>query len=174
MPGLEPQRGFEPTNLPITNPNPRSDLVYQNAQMVTRFVDDRKARGLSQKGIAFYNQGLDRFLRYIEKPILSVAKEDIERFLSVLTCSPGPHPSRLSVEQHLAARLALISPSRASTDREVLKSFFTYLHDARLWSYNPLGQVKAWRIPRRERTIPTEDEVRRLLWTKVLPDEGHG
>ena len=85
----EPQRGFEPTNLPVTNPNPRSDLVYQNAEVVTRFVEDRKARGLSEKGIGFYTQGLDRFLRYIDKPILNAAKEDIQGFLAVLTCSPG-------------------------------------------------------------------------------------
>ena len=57
--------------------------------LLTDFLNDKQARGLSPQTIRFYKVYLTRFLGSIYKPVLELTKADISRFINGLTCSPG-------------------------------------------------------------------------------------
>lgn len=56
-----------------------------------------------------------------------------------------------------------MSPARVTTERKALKSLFSYLVEAGLWDYNPVAHTR--RIPnkRRERELPSEEDIQILL-----------
>ncbi|MFQ6029964.1 MAG: tyrosine-type recombinase/integrase [Dehalococcoidia bacterium] len=57
--------------------------------MLTKFLDDRRARGLSPRTCRFYDGYLKSLLRGITQPVFSMTKDDITDFLNSLTCNPG-------------------------------------------------------------------------------------
>ena len=57
--------------------------------LLTDFLNDKQARGLSPQTIRFYKVYLTRFLGSVYKPVLELTKADISRFINALTCSPG-------------------------------------------------------------------------------------
>ena len=62
---------------------------YKNRHLLTRFIADRRSRGLSPRTYQFYQGYLTRFVNSVDKPLQAVTKEDIGSFMDTLECNPG-------------------------------------------------------------------------------------
>jgi len=57
--------------------------------LLTLFLSDKQAKGLSPQTIKFYKGYLTSFFNGASKPVLTLGKEDISGFINSLTCAPG-------------------------------------------------------------------------------------
>ena len=76
-----------------------------------------------------------------------------------------PIPTTLSIKQWLAAKIQEVSPIGAGNYVRALSSFFGFLKEAGLWNTDPTAGIKKPKVGKKEREIPSEDEVAKLLTT---------
>jgi len=75
-----------------------------------------------------------------------------------------PIPNTLLIQQHLATELQRgVSKSAVACQLKALKSFFNCLYDNGLWASNPVAKLKNPKVGKKERKIPPEEDVLRLL-----------
>ena len=74
-----------------------------------------------------------------------------------------PVPTTLSIRSYLARRLNEVSAARVGNERKALKSFFAFLHEEGLWMTNLMNRIKSIKVRKRERALPTDDQIRKLL-----------
>jgi integrase/recombinase XerD len=72
-------------------------------------------------------------------------------------------PTLLSIQSYLAQRLEMVSSARVAMERKALRSFFKFLHNADLWATDPTAKIKSIKVTYRERELPTEEDIARLL-----------
>jgi site-specific recombinase XerD len=77
-----------------------------------------------------------------------------------------PYPTFLSIQSYLAQRLELVSPARVAMERKGLRSFFKFIYNADLWATDPTAKIKSIKVTYRERELPTEQDIARLLKAK--------
>ena len=76
-----------------------------------------------------------------------------------------PKPTTQSIRDYLAKRLDEgISGAAVRNMQKSLKSLFTYLCEEGLWGENPLDKMKLFKEEKREREIPTDDQIATLLY----------
>ncbi|MFC1968103.1 tyrosine-type recombinase/integrase [Chloroflexota bacterium] len=74
-----------------------------------------------------------------------------------------PYPTFLSIQCYLAERLGKVSPARVAMELKALRSLFRFLHSAGLWVIDPTAKIKSIKVTYREREIPSEEDIARLL-----------
>lgn len=75
-----------------------------------------------------------------------------------------PIPSELSIRSYLANEFRRgIGATRVKDILKALKSFFGFLYDSGLWNHNPTSRIKYPKLPKRERQIPSTEDVFKLL-----------
>jgi len=82
----------------------------------------------------------------------------VERYLE-----QDPFPTTMTIRAYLAQRLKEVSPALTSFERKALKSLFEFLYEEGLWNTNPLNGIKPIPVSFRERHLPSEESVRKLL-----------
>jgi len=85
----------------------------------------------------------------------------VERYLE-----QDPFPTSMSIREYLARRLKEVSPALTSFERKALKSLFDFLHEEGLWNTNPVNGIKPIPVSFRERRLPSEEAVQKLLQAK--------
>jgi len=93
------------------------------------------------------------------------AVRTIESYMGVVPkyLKYDPIPTFLSIQHYLADRLGKVSSARVSMERKALRSFFKFLHSAGLWQTDPTANIKSIRVRYRERELPSEDGIIKLL-----------
>jgi len=76
-----------------------------------------------------------------------------------------PFPTTLSIKQFLASKMGEISPIGVGNYIRALRSLFSFLKAEGLWNIDPTAGMKKPKVGKKEREIPTEDEVAKLLTT---------
>jgi len=76
-----------------------------------------------------------------------------------------PFPTTLSIKQFLAGKMQGISPIGVGNYVRALRSLFSFLKAEGLWNTDPTAGIKKPKVGKKEREIPTEDEVAKLLTT---------
>ena len=77
-----------------------------------------------------------------------------------------PVPTFLSIQRYLAERLSKVSPARVAMERKALHSLFKFLHTAGLWQTDPTAYLKHIKVKYRERELPSEEDIAKLLKAK--------
>ena len=111
-----------------------------NQQLITSFVQDRSARGLSPSTCKFYKGYLTRFVDEIGQPLLVLDKDDIAYCLAGLPCSPGGKHAYL----------------------RVLRAFYSWAEDHGLVRFNPCSKVRI-KVPKPVRPSVKVIDFPRLL-----------
>jgi len=76
-----------------------------------------------------------------------------------------PFPTTLSIKQFLASKMKEVSPIGVGNYVRALRSLFSFLKAEGLWSTDPTAGIKKPKVGKKEREIPSEDEVAKLLTT---------
>jgi len=76
-----------------------------------------------------------------------------------------PFPTTLSIKQFLASKMGKISPIGVGNYIRALRSLFSFLKAEGLWNTDPTAGIRKPKVGKKEREIPTEDEVTKLLTT---------
>ena len=79
-----------------------------------------------------------------------------------------PHPTYLTIQSYLAERLDKVSSARVAMERKALHSFFKFLHSAGLWQTDPTANIKPIKVTYRERELPSEEDIIKLLRAECL------
>jgi len=74
-----------------------------------------------------------------------------------------PTPTPLSIKRFLASKMIEISPIGVGNYIRALRSLFSFLKAEGLWNTDPTVGLKKPKVGKKERAIPTEDEVSKLL-----------
>lgn len=77
-----------------------------------------------------------------------------------------PTPTLLSIQKYLAERLACVSPARVAMERKALRSLFRFLRSSGLWLIDPTANLKPIKVRYKERQLPTNKDVAKLLNAK--------
>ncbi|MBA7596775.1 Tyrosine recombinase XerD [subsurface metagenome] len=76
-----------------------------------------------------------------------------------------PRPTHQTIQNYLAKRLDDgMSGASVRSMQKSLKSLFTYLYEEGLWGENPLEKMKMFKEEKREREMPTDDQIAALLY----------
>jgi len=89
----------------------------------------------------------------------------IEQYLLVVRkyIKLDSQPTFLSIQHYLATRLGQVSSSRVNTDRKALRSYFRFIHTIGLWPTDPTQNLKPIRVKYKEREIPKDEDITKLL-----------
>ena len=100
-------------------------------------------------GLQTLSEGIDLWLTHLKAIGYSAGTIALYEFNVWSYLDRDPFPTRLSIKKYLAQRLSEVSPTTVKSNRNALRSFFTYLRQALLWSHDPTAQIKAIRVPKR-------------------------
>jgi len=113
----------------------------RNRSLVEEFLLDRKHRGLSPRTCQFYQGYLGIFIRGLTRPVLSLKKADVTRFLGSLTCNQGG--------KHAYFR--------------AIRAFYRWAQEEELISKTPVDRMKAPKVPQPIRHTVNLDSLPLLL-----------
>jgi integrase/recombinase XerD len=82
-----------------------------------------------------------------------------------------PWPTYLSIQAYIAKRLEEVSPARVASERKALVSFFKFLCKAGLAHEDPTAKLEPLTVPFKEREIPDEEDVNKLLQSECFRHE---
>lgn len=95
------------------------------------------------------------------------SRNTIKTYKTLLTTylKEDPTPTTLSIKQNLAKKMQTMSPTGVGNYIRALKSLFGFLRAEGLWPQDPAAPIKRPKVGKKEREIPTEEEVTKLLTT---------
>lgn len=95
------------------------------------------------------------------------SRNTIKTYKTLLTTylKDDPTPTTLSIKQNLAKKMQTMSPTGVGNYIRALKSLFGFLKEEGLWPQDPAASIKRPKVGKKEREIPTEEEVKKLLTT---------
>ena len=105
---------------------PSKDVTTCNHFLVTKFISDRRTRGLSVNTLNFYQGYLNSFTSRVKHVVTALQKNDIAVFLDSLTCQQGG--------KHAYYRC--------------IRAFYNWLEDEGIVEVNPIQRMKAPKVPK--------------------------
>ena len=141
MAGARGSRTHSPTRRRRGNGFEVAPSDTSNAQLVTRFLAERRSRSLSVHTIRFYSQYLLRFTAGTNWHLFDLNREHIGDFLDSLTCAPGG--------KHAYFR--------------AIRAFYQWAVDNELIQRSPVERMKAPKVPKPIRYAVPLDALGTLL-----------
>lgn len=114
-------------------------------------------------GLQTPSEGVPLWIASLKAEQFSPRTIDTYRRIVSYYLKDDPCPTLLSIQSYLAKRLDKVSSARVSMERKALRSFFRFLYSAGLWPTDPTANLKRIRVTYRERTIPSEEDIAKLL-----------
>lgn len=116
------------------------EFLSNNSSLIKLYFASMKLNGLSDKTIRNYRYHFDRFLKFVNKPLLKVSTDDIRLFLTDLVD-----------KKH-------IKNSTLETEKSILKSLFSWLEVEEYILKSPAKRIKPTKVEKRLRkSMPLED-----------------
>ena len=128
-----------------------TDYETRNRDLVDKFLNNKKLKGLSQNSLENYSMELEKFLEYSAKLVLDYTPDDIR--------------------DYLIFRQQLCGCSNVSLNnyRRVLSSFYKFLEVEEYIIRNPLKAVGALKEPKRIKKPFTDEDIEKMR--KVLNND---
>ncbi|MFC1893109.1 tyrosine-type recombinase/integrase [Chloroflexota bacterium] len=117
-------------------------------------------------GLQQPNEGIPLWLASLQAEQYSPRTIEAYQLIVNYYLKYDPVPTFLSIQSYLAERLGKVSPARVAMERKALRSFFRFLHTAGLWQTDPTANLKHIKVSYRERELPSEEDITKLLKAK--------
>lgn len=114
-------------------------------RQVNHFLGAKKSEGMKQKSTSNYRMCLELFADYINKAAADVTVNDIREYITYLSDVRGNKTS--SIQSYI----------------NILRSFFTWMHNEELIPKNPTIRIKSFRIDKKESRHPLTSEQLEML-----------
>lgn len=115
-----------------------------NEIILKNFLGDKLLQGRSERTIKAYEERLRKMIDGIGKPVTEINSGDIRGYLA----------------KYLAERQ--VAPTTMQNARNYYMSFFSWMEDEELIEKNPMKQIKAFKIPKKQVKAITEVEVEKI------------
>lgn len=144
-------------------------MTSSNQQMVLNLI-----RGMAERdnipvahtlapGLQQPSEGIPLWLASLQAEQYSPRTIEAYRLIVNYYLKYDPVPTFLSIQSYLAERLGKVNPARVAMERKALRSLFRFLHSAGLWQTDPTANLKHIKVSYRERELPSEEDITRLL-----------
>jgi len=90
------------------------------------------------------------------------------RNVECLLANIPPPITTIAIEGYIASRREQLSPSALKNELKAAKSFFGFLQDRDIIPSDPTAKICYPKIPKKEKTCPTEDDVAKFLAVLAL------
>jgi integrase len=162
--GVDPR--LEPTISALSQLSPAKQELAMN---LVRQLAEREGINVAispAMGLQVPAQGIDIWVAKLQSERYSPRTIKRYRWAVERYLEQDPFPTSMRIREYLAQRLKEVSSALTSFERKALKSLFDFLHKEGLWNTNPVNGIKPIPVGFRERRLPSEESVQKLLQAK--------